>query len=85
MTKKPTTHPDPLVMKVRKVLKSMEDRPVPTERRMSNYGYPQVQCPDCGLWLSAKAGNYNQHWTLTHGTPFWKELKLIEVVRGAKS
>lgn len=72
---------DPLIDKIRELLASKEPRPEPTNTRLSNYGFKQVQCPDCGEWCSAKQGNYNHHWTLVHGTPFWKEKQLIKLIR----
>ena len=39
MTKTASVHHDPLVMKVRKILKSTEPRKYPTETRRSNYGF----------------------------------------------
>lgn len=85
MTKPAIVHSDKLVMAVRKVLKSIEPRPEPTEKRKSPFGFPQVQCPDCGEWCSAKRGSYNHHWTLIHGPPFWKEQKLIKLIRSKQS
>jgi hypothetical protein len=74
---------DPLIDKVRTIMYSIQPRPEATNTRKSTFGFPQVECPDCGQWCSAKQGNYNHHWTLVHGTPFWKEKELIKVIRKA--
>ena len=75
---------DPLIDRIRELLASKEPRPEATVTRRSPYGFPQVQCPDCGEWCSARQGNYNHHWTLVHGTPFWKEKQLIKLIKGSK-
>lgn len=81
MTKKAILHPDPLVMAVRAALKAQEPRPAPTHSRYNIYGHAQVKCPDCGEWCYAKSGSYSQHWTVAHGTRFWRELHIIETVK----
>lgn len=83
MTKTASVHHDPLVMKVRKILKSTEPRKYPTETRRSNYGFECWVCPYCGELCFKKGGkykmgNYNMHFSGTHATPFWKELQLIK-------
>ena len=80
MSRERTIHPDPLVMKVREVMRSIEPRPMPTERRRSQYGFEQEQCPVCLEWCSTRKGQYNMHWTNAHGTPFWRELELIKLL-----
>ena len=81
MTKPAQVSPDPLIMAVRKAIKAIEPRPTPTETRIGPYGYKQVQCPVCGEWCPAKRGSYNQHWTHQHGTLFWKEQAIIDIVK----
>lgn len=80
MSKQTLLSDDALVMKVRKLLKAAEPRPTPTDTRRSPFGFDQVACPVCSEWCSAKRGSYNYHWTLEHGTPFWKEKKLIALI-----
>lgn len=81
MTKLPLVDPDPLVMKVRKALKALEARPEPTEFGTSPYGHKQCKCPVCGEWQSMRKGSYNHHWTLMHGTPFWREKAVIKLLK----
>lgn len=84
MSKPKVKSGDPLIDKVRILIKAIEPRPEPTNSRVSSWGYKQVECPDCGAWCSVKQGNYNHHWTLMHGTPFWKEKQLIKLIQRAK-
>lgn len=77
----PKVSRSPLVMKVRRALRATEPRPDPTERKIGPYGYWKVKCPDCGQWCHAKRGSYEHHWTVTHGTPFWKEKYLIKIIK----
>lgn len=82
MTKQPIPVNDPLIAKIRDILKAIEPRPTPTEERINQYGGKQLKCPDCGEWCYTRNGSYNHHWTLRHGTPFWKEKQIAKLVRG---
>lgn len=88
MTKPPLTHPDPLVMNVRRAMREMEPRERPTETQLSTYGHECWVCPYCGELLYKKGGkdklgNYNMHFSAMHGTPFWREMHVIEVIKRA--
>lgn len=84
MTKRATIHPDPLVMALRKALKDTEPRKLPTRRVSNNYGFERWVCPYCDALCSVRGADglaaYNIHFGLKHGTPFWRELHLIEVI-----
>lgn len=54
MTKPPMQSPDPLVMKVRAILKDVEPRTMPTETRRNNYGHTCWVCPYCGQLVRRK-------------------------------
>jgi len=84
MTKLAMTTTDPLIMKVRKVLRSIEPRPEPTEKVRNDYGFDCWVCPICGALClirgRAKFMNYNMHFASMHKTPFWKEKQLIKLL-----
>ena len=81
MTRQAQVIDDPLVKKIRSILRAIEPRPTPTEIGISRFGFKRVKCPDCGEWVSAKKGSYNHHWTLRHGTPFWREKQIADLIR----
>lgn len=78
MTKKALVSIDPLVMAVRKALRDREPRPSPVNPHKSQYGFDLIECPKCHA--SMREAGYNSHWSALHGTPFWKELHIIEVI-----
>lgn len=95
MTKPAMVSDDPLIMKVRRALKAIEPRKLPTDVAQNKYGHVCWVCPYCGdlilrkeRWNSYRFsptekwnwGNYNSHFTAKHGTPFWKERLLIEII-----
>lgn len=79
MTKPAIISPDPLVMKVRAVLRSTEPRPAFVNPHSNQYGTELVDCPVCGE--SCREMAYNHHFTYYHGTRFWKELAIIELLK----
>jgi hypothetical protein len=86
MTKPALVSDDPLVMKVRVALKTIEPRTYPTETRHNIYGTECWICPYCGELCFMKGGkdkmgNFNMHFAGTHSTPFWKERRLIALFR----
>lgn len=87
---------DPLVMKVRELLKAIEPRELPTETIRNDWGHEGWKCPYCGAHCPRKdtsrlrAGRYvtiidyagyNMHFAHTHATPFWKENQLIALIK----
>lgn len=65
-------------MQVREVLRGVEPRPDFINPHESVYGTELCECPVCGNIV--RRGAYNHHWTYYHGTPFWKEKAVIELV-----
>lgn len=51
MGKPPIISDDPLIMRVRKVLKSVEPRPLPTETMVNEWGHTGWKCPLCGEFV----------------------------------
>jgi hypothetical protein len=79
MTKQATIHPDPLVMKVHHALSAIEPRPEPTNPHTNQYGTDLVDCPLCQTSVRDRA--YNSHYSYYHGTRFWKEQQLIDLIK----
>lgn len=50
MTKKAIVSDDPLIMKVRKLLKKVEPRQLPTETITNDWGHTGWKCPYCGAY-----------------------------------
>ena len=76
---------DKLIMAVRKALKDIEPRKMPTEQRRNPYGCMCWVCPYCGQLCHkrgySKYGSFNMHFGAVHGVPFWREQHIIDVVR----
>lgn len=96
MPKKPQRSPDPLVMKVRRLLKKQQPRKLPTETMTNSWGFTGWKCPYCGQHCTRKDrmwyrrgttqqvidyGGYNMHFAAYHGTQFWKEEQLIKLIK----
>lgn len=94
MTKPAQVSDDKLVMAVRKVLKSVEPRDMPTEKRRNPYGFECWVCPYCEELCHIRSmfggrnkngyGSYNMHFASVHATPFWKEKQLIKLLKRVK-
>lgn len=82
---KPAQHSDDkLIMAVRKALKDVEPRKMPTEKRRNPYGHETWVCPYCGELCHiryALYGGYNMHFAAMHSTPFWREQHVIKTVK----
>lgn len=89
---------DKLIMAVRKALQSIEPRKMPTETATNDWGHKCWVCPYCGALIGRKDrtvyrrrvqttiidyGKYNMHFGAMHATPFWKEQKLIKLIKGS--
>jgi hypothetical protein len=91
MTKPAIISTDPLIMKVRKALRQVEPRTMPTEKRRNPYGFECWVCPYCGELCHIRGrfggrgktnyGSYNMHFASMHATPFWKEKQLIKLLK----
>lgn len=51
MTKGPTVSDDPLTTAVRKALRAVEPRTLPTETLRNDYGHTGWKCPYCGCYI----------------------------------
>lgn len=92
---KPKKHSDDkLLMAVRKVLQSVEPRPLPTETMVNEViingsvwaRHEGWKCPICGEYCRRSEriidySGYNMHFAHAHGEEFWKEKQVIKVVR----
>lgn len=89
MSKLPQITDDKLIMSVRAALKSTEPRKLPEKVVRNDYGFDCWVCPYCdelvhqGRRNQNKLARYNMHFAQMHGTPFWKEKKLIKLIRRA--
>lgn len=84
MTKTAQHTDDKLIMAVRKALKDVEPRTMPTQKQRNPWGYWCWVCPYCGELCHIRGseyGGYNMHFAAMHGTPFWREQHIIKVVR----
>lgn len=94
---KPANIPtDPLIAKIRKILRATEPRTLPTETKVNDWGHTCWVCPYCGELLrrhdrqvrhrygyetKIDYSSFNMHFGSMHGELFWKEKQIAKLVR----
>lgn len=85
MTKPKQHSDDKLIMAVRKALKDVEPRKMPTEKVRNPFGFWCWVCPYCKDLCHIRGystyGGYNMHFASMHGKKFWREQHVIETVK----